>query len=156
MDVKTQHGADYSAAHLGSLLSLMRYEYTFAALDNRKVPGKVFLKEPLQLTGAEISYNCFPPGAAMPFSHQHREHEEIYLFLSGQGEFMVNEALFAIAEGSVVRVSTGGIRAYRNTGAEDLRFIVLQVKQDSLQQGTIDDGIRLPGKVGWPVVGQTA
>lgn len=143
------HGAHYSATHLGPLSDMLQYAFTVPALD-RQIRGKVFLKEPLKLTGAEISWNCFPPGAAMPFLHAHREHEEVYLFIAGEGEFMVDGKVFPVAAGSVVRVAPAGARAYRNTGSEALHFVVLQVREGSLDAGTIDDGRLVDAPLNWP------
>lgn len=144
-----ENGAHFTAVHLGPMSELGQYSFDVPAL-GRQIPGKVFLKEPLGLTGVEMSWNTFPPGAAMPFLHTHREHEEIYLFISGQGEFMVDEQVFKVGEGSVVRVSPSGVRAYRNTGSEPLHFIVLQVKEGSLSAGTIEDGVRVDQPLRWP------
>ena len=151
-DFPTQHGAQFSVGHLGPFAELLNYRFSVPALNGREVPGKVFVKDALQLTGVEMSYNCFPPGFSMPFLHAHRDNEEVYLFLSGQGEFMVDGEAFAVSEGSVVRVAPAGTRAYRNTGQQPLYFIVLQVTVNSLSAGTIDDGI-VQGKPVWPLAG---
>ena len=83
-DFPTQHGAQFSVGHLGPFAELLNYRFSVPALNGREVPGKVFVKDALQLTGVEMSYNCFPPGFSMPFLHAHRDNEEVYLFLSGQ------------------------------------------------------------------------
>lgn len=145
-----ESGANFSAGHLGPFADLMQYSFAAPALGGRQVPGKIFLKEALGLTGVEMSWNCFPPGIGMPFLHAHREHEEIYLFIAGQGEFMVDEQVFPVQEGSVVRVAPAGARAYRNTGSEPLHFIVLQVKAGSLAAATVEDGIVLQAQIRWP------
>jgi len=151
--VAAETGANFTATHLGPLDQLARYRYTIPAhlpFAGKQVRGKAFLKDVLALTGVEISMNTLPSGAGMPFLHKHREHEEVYLFLSGSGEFMVDGTVFPIAEGSVVRVATDGVRAYRNTGSTSLQFIVLQVKEGSLAVGTSDDGVALDKPVQWP------
>ena len=83
-DFPVQEGAQFSVGHLGPFDQLMHYRFSVPALGGRAVPGKVFLKDALQLTGVEVSYNCFPPGVGMPFLHAHQRHEEIYLFTSGK------------------------------------------------------------------------
>ena len=145
----TQHGAQFSVGHLGPFAELLNYRFSLPALNGREVPGKVFVKDALQLTGVEMSYNCFPPGFSMPFLHAHRDNEEVYLFLSGQGEFMVDGEAFAVSEGSVVRVAPGGSRAYRNAGEAPMYFIVLQVKHGSEPASGIADGVPM-GKPEWP------
>ena len=145
----TQHGAQFSVGHLGPFAELLNYRFSAPALNGREVPGKVFIKEALRLTGVEMSYNCFPPGFSMPFLHAHRDNEEVYLFLSGQGEFMVDDEVFAVGEGSVVRVAPGGSRAYRNAGEAPMYFIVLQVKNGSEPAGGVAEGVP-QGKPKWP------
>lgn len=43
------------------------------------------LKESLNLTGCEISANRLPAGAQVPFYHAHKQNEEVYLIISGEG-----------------------------------------------------------------------
>lgn len=144
-----ESGQHFSVGHLGSFAGLHQYSFSVPALGNKQIPGKVFLKDQIGLTGVEMSYNTFPPGVGMPFLHAHKENEEVYLVISGQGEFMVDETIFPIQEGSVVRVAPAGARAYRNTGTDALHFIVLQVKENSLSAATIEDGIVLEGAMNW-------
>ena len=79
---------------------------------------KFFLKERLDLSAMEISLNMLPPGIGMPFTHLHRENEEVYLFLSGEGEFQADGNLFPIRAGSCIRCAPEVSRAWRNTGSE--------------------------------------
>ena len=53
----------------------------------------------MSLTGAEISLNELPAGANVPFVHSHKENEEIYGILSGNGK--------AIIDGEEISLSTG-------------------------------------------------
>lgn len=144
------NGRNYSAGQLGAFADLSQYSFAVPALGGRQIPGKVFLKGQLGLSGVEMSFNTFPPGVGMPFLHAHREHEEVYLFIAGQGEFQVDGEIFPVSEGSVVCVAPNGARAYRNVGSGPLHFIVLQVRENSLDAATIEDGIPLERKVSWP------
>lgn len=139
-------GPHFTATHLGPQADLLAHRYV--APQGFEVPGKVFLRETLGATGIEISWNSFPVGSGMPFLHAHREHEEIYLFTAGTGEFQVDGKIFPVNEGSVVRIAPAGARAYRNTGNTPLHFIVLQVRPNSINGGAIEDGIPL-GAPNW-------
>lgn len=141
-------GTHFAATDLGPQAGLLAYQ--FVTPNGFAVPGKVFLRETLGATGVEISWNSFPPGAGMPFLHAHREHEEVYLFTGGEGEFQVDGEIFPVREGSAVRVSPAGARAYRNTGNTPLHFIVLQVRPNSISGGSIEDGIPLAAALNWP------
>ncbi|MBI3775327.1 MAG: cupin domain-containing protein, partial [Gammaproteobacteria bacterium] len=113
------------------------------------VKGKKFLKNDLALTGMEVSFNKFPPGAAMPFYHQHREHEELYLFLKGKGQFQIDGQIIEVKEGTAIRVAPAGVRAWRNNSGQDLYYVVIQAKANSLPKGTIEDGVVVDQKVTW-------
>jgi len=143
----TRAGTNFTAIALGPQAELLNRKYMVPG--GFEVPGKVFLREPLAASGVEISWNCFPQGAGMPFLHAHREHEEVYLFTGGEGEFQVDGEIFAVSEGSVVRVAPAGARAYRNTGSGPLYFIVLQVKPGTVTGGSIEDGIPLETPLRW-------
>jgi mannose-6-phosphate isomerase-like protein (cupin superfamily) len=112
--------------------------------------GKVFLKELLGLTGMEISFGVLLPGAAMPFHHKHRENEEVYLFLQGCGQMLIDGEVLDVCEGTAVRITPAGVRTWRNTGDELLFFVVIQAKEGTLSQWTLSDGIGVPDAVGWP------
>ena len=49
--------------------------------------GKQFLKDTVGTTGCEISFGTIEPGQAAPFFHSHKQNEEIYIILSGSGDF---------------------------------------------------------------------
>ena len=61
--------------------------------------NRIELHEKLSLTGAEISLNELPSGTNVPFVHSHKENEEIYGILSGNGK--------AIIDGEEISLSTG-------------------------------------------------
>ena len=101
--------------------------------------GKQFVKDATGATSCEISFGTLPSGAAVPFFHSHRENEENYIILSGAGKFQVNDEVFDIAEGSVVRVSTGCDRNLKCTSTEPMTYICIQAKEGSLGTYTMTD-----------------
>lgn len=104
--------------------------------------GKVFVKEALGETSCEISFGSLAPGQAVPFFHTHKANEENYIILSGHGSFQVDGDVFAVAEGSVVRVATGCDRNIRNTAeAGNLVYICIQAREGSLGGYTMTDGV---------------
>lgn len=136
---KVQSGQNYSVAHIGSLEGLEQFK-----------GGKLFLKEDLNLTGTEISLNRMAAGTETPFSHKHKQNEEIYIVVKGKGQFLVDGEMIEVQEGSVLRVATDGDRAWRADPEEDMYFICIQAKQDSLEQWTATDGILVQRPVSWP------
>ena len=101
--------------------------------------GKQFVKEATEATSCEISFGTLPSGAAVPFFHSHKANEENYIILSGAGRFQVNDEVFDIAEGSVIRVAPGCDRNLKCTSAEPMTYICIQAKNGSLEGYTMTD-----------------
>lgn len=111
--------------------------------------GKLFLKDATGATSCELSFGELESGKALPFFHAHKQNEEQYIILTGSGQFQVDDDVFAIASGSVVRVATAGKRSLRCTSKESLRYLCIQAKTDSLEQWTMDDGIIIEQEAKW-------
>lgn len=101
--------------------------------------GKEFVKEVTGATSCEISFGTLPSGTSVPFFHSHKANEENYIILSGSGKFQVNDDVFEISEGSVVRVSPGCDRNLKCTSAEPMTYICIQAKDGSLGGFTMTD-----------------
>lgn len=131
--------AHFTRFEAGPAADWPTWEFAHPAF-SRPTRGKLFLRERVRLTGMEVSLNSLPPGAAVPFLHTHRAHEELYLFLSGSGEFVVDGERFAVQPGTVVKVDPAGARSWRNSGEMPLTYVVVQAKADSVTCDTIADG----------------
>ena len=127
-----RHGENYSVGETGPMSQL---------------DAKLFVGQALGFTGMEVSLNRFEPGQEVPFVHQHRQHEEMYLFIQGRGQFQVDGETFDVEPGTIVRVLPDAKRAWRNNSGEDLLCIVIQANVDTL---TGQDGIRLEEPLTWP------
>lgn len=103
--------------------------------------GKQFVKDASGATSCEISFGSLPTGAAVPFFHSHKANEENYIILSGEGRFQVDDSVFDIAEGSIIRVATNCDRNLRCTSAEPLVYICIQAKEGSLGGYTMTDAV---------------
>lgn len=115
-------------------------KYAHASVGSLKgFEGKQFVKEATDATSCEISFGTLPTGASVPFFHSHKANEENYIILSGAGRFQVNDDVFDIAEGSVVRVSPGCDRNLKCTSAEPMVYICIQAKDGSLGGYTMTD-----------------
>jgi len=145
-------GTNFTLAQIGQSADLMRYGVRHPAL-GRSVPGKVFLKEVLDLSAMEISYGLIPAQGSLPFYHKHRQNEEVYLILSGEGQLQVDGVMLDIKEGTAIRVAPDGIRSLRNTSAMPMFYIVIQAKAGTLEQWTGTDGVGVPGDVTWSETG---
>ena len=103
----------------------------------------------LDATGGDFSFQSFAPGSETGFLHTHKTHEELYFFLSGTGEFQVDGEVFAVGEGSVVRVAPAGKRSVRNNGTEPLVMLCVQYLGATFTADDATDGVILGEKVVW-------
>lgn len=142
-------GAHWSVVHLGDPADLRRYGILHPA-SARPFLGKVFLKELLGLTGMEISFGVMPPRAAASFKHKHKENEEVYLFLRGSGQMLLDDVPVDVAPGTAVRIAPEGVRTWRSTSDEPLFYVVIQAKEGTLTQWTLTDGVGVHEPIVWP------
>ena len=145
---KLKENAYFTAVNMGNLDDLMDYSLVHP-VNKRLIEGKVFLKEATKSTGTEISFNSLPPHSEQPYFHIHRKNEETYIILKGSGFFQVDEDCFDIKEGSVIRVAPQGKRGICNSSDETMIFMVIQSKENSLEEYTTADGERLPYEPKW-------
>lgn len=140
-------GTHFSALSTGSFSQLN--DYVLPVAPGMEIQGKVFMGQTLQTTGAEISFQSFAPGKETGFLHTHQTHEELYIFVSGKGEFQVDGQVFPVGEGSVVRVAPEGKRSVRNNGTEPLIMICVQYKAQTFTTQDAADGQLLQEPVKW-------
>ena len=147
-EIKTIATAEnFSAINVGKMSELG--EYVLELAPGVKIPGKVFCGRALGTTGSEFSFQSFQPGTETGFLHTHKNHEELYFFLSGTGEFQVDGHVFPISEGSVVRVSPAGKRSVRNNGTTPLIMLCVQYKSATFTEEDATDGNILSEPVKW-------
>ena len=146
--IKTiETGANFSAADFGRLADIK--DYVLQLGPDIKIPGKVFGGQAVGATGAEFSLQVFAPGQETGFLHTHKNHEELYFFLSGQGQFQVDGDVFPVGEGSVVRVAPAGRRSVRNNGTAPLVMLCVQYRADTFGTADATDGDILAESVKW-------
>ncbi|MDD1793770.1 cupin domain-containing protein [Enterovibrio sp. ZSDZ42] len=142
-------GNNHCAVSPGRLDAIGQFTFTHEAVPF-KIEGKVFVSEALGMSGGILSLNKLAPHASMPFHHTHIEHEEIYIFIDGKGEVMIDNDRFEVEPGSVVRVAPEGVRCWRNLADEPLYYAVLQVKKgEKVIKTTIEDGRGVDRPVVW-------
>ena len=145
---KLSENINYSAVNLGTLDDLKDYSLMHP-LSKRLIEGKVFLKDVTKSTGTEISFNSLPPKSEQPYFHIHKKNEETYIVLKGFGFFQVDEDCFNIKEGSIIRIAPQGKRGICNSSNETMIYMVIQSKENSLEEYTTADGERLPVVPKW-------
>ena len=141
-------GDNFTAINLGDFNGLPEHSYLHPKLKS-EVKGKVFTGEAIRSTGTEISFQSLPPKTEIPFLHKHRNHEEIYIVLRGEGQFQVDGVSFDVKEGSMVRISPDGSRSWRNNSDNPIVMMCIQAQQGSLDCRYVADGYRSASEVNW-------
>ena len=103
--------------------------------------GKAFVKDMLGTTSVELSFGTLAPGTSVPFFHHHKQNEEVYVVLSGEGVFILDGQEESVASGSIVRVAPEVSRNTKCTGNVPLVYICIQGNGGSLEQYTMTDGV---------------
>ena len=145
---KAVRGNNFACVHAGPMTGWAQFRQ-----EPPDVPlpakGKLFLRNLLGSAGLEMSLNAVPPGKGMPFLHQHRQNDEVYVVVGGRGQFLVDGECIDVAEGSVLRLSPPAARAWRNNSDSPLYFLCLQYRADSEVQGGTLDGQKVEGQPAW-------
>ena len=108
---------------------------------NVKDEPRTELHDALKLTGAEISVNALPAGASVPFVHAHKQNEEIYAIVEGKGYAIVDGEKIELVKGDWLRVSPSAKRQFFASADEGIKYICVQVKENSLEGYTMTDAV---------------
>ncbi len=101
------------------------------------------LHNELALTGTEISINNMPAGAQVPFVHQHRNNEEVYVVLAGRGVMNIDGEDVELTAGDWLRVDAPAKRQLRAAADSPISVVCIQAKAGSLEAFTADDAVVL-------------
>lgn len=106
----------------------------------REEGARLELHDKIGLTGSEISVNTLQANASVPFVHAHRQNEEVYYIVSGNGKFVIDGEDVILNEGDFVKVSPQGKRQLF-AGDDGITYICIQTKENSLEKYTANDAI---------------
>lgn len=146
--METIKGANFAAAEAGRWLDLGRHGFVHPRAGD--VRGKLFLQKLLGMTSMEASLGILPPGSGLPFLHRHREHEELYIFVGGKGQFQVDGKTIDVREGTVVFVAPEGARSWRNNSDEPLTYVCIQAAKGTIKADATSDGAAVHQPLVWP------
>lgn len=141
-------GDNYTAVNIGDFERLSEHSLIHPKLKT-EIKGKVFVGETIHSNGTEISFQLLPPKTEIAFLHKHRNHEEIYVVIRGEGQFQVDGASFDIREGSLVRIAPAGSRTWRNNSDNPIVVMCIQAQEGSLDCQFIADGYRAEVEITW-------
>ena len=112
--------------------------YTKTSIGNE---DRIELHEKLKLTGAEVSINRLPAGAGVPFVHAHKNNEEIYGVISGEGKAMIDGEEIHLVSGDWLKIAPKAKRQFFAAEQVGISYICIQVKENSLDGFTADDAV---------------
>ena len=99
------------------------------------------LHDTLGLTGAEVSINRLPAGAGVPFVHAHKNNEEIYGVISGEGKAIIDGEEIHLVSGDWLKIAPKAKRQFFAAEQVGISYICIQVKENSLDGFTAEDAI---------------
>ena len=76
------------------------------------------------ITQCSLAEEMLPPGCSVR-PHYHRDLEEIYYVVSGNGIMTVGEKSREVSAGDAVYIPKGHCHSLKNTGAESIRLILV-------------------------------
>ena len=103
--------------------------------------GRSELNEKLCLTGAEISINQIPAGAGVPFVHSHKNNEEIYGVIAGEGKAVIDGEELSLVAGDWLKIAPVAKRQFFASDNSGITYICIQVKENSLNEFTATDAV---------------
>ncbi|MBS5708223.1 MAG: cupin domain-containing protein, partial [Ruminococcus sp.] len=88
-----------------------------------------------------ISLNELPAGANVPFVHSHKENEEIYGILSGNGKTIIDGEEISLSTGDWLKIAPAAKRQFFASDISGITYICIQVKENSLEHFTAEDAV---------------
>jgi mannose-6-phosphate isomerase-like protein (cupin superfamily) len=92
-----------------------------------------------------VDHLALPPGASDGL-HRHPGIEEIYYVLNGEGQAQVNDETAAIHKGDGVPVLLNEAHSFKNTGSQDLEFMIVGIASKKGVLETELGAMRRPGQ----------
>ena len=119
---------------------------------NIGIPGnfrREELRDRLGLTGCEVSVNTLPASEEIPFVHKHKNNEEVYLVLSGNGFIFLDGDVWPLKQGDAVKVSPPVERCLKAGDNGPLTYICVQAGEGATPEVTKEDGLITRTKAVW-------
>jgi hypothetical protein len=119
--------------------------YTKHHFDFDALPWLTSPRRQLDLQGVALGLIKLPPNQGYTFTHRHREQEEVYIVIDGQGELLVDDERLPLGRGDIIRVAPATRRALK--AAENGLFVIcagalpLGFPKHPDSRYLIDDGI---------------
>jgi hypothetical protein len=123
----------------------MTSPYTKVNFDFNDIKGLISPRKQLHLEGVAIGLIGLSSEEGYTFTHMHREQEEVYIVIEGDGVIQLDKNLLEIEKGDVIRVASYVRRALK-AGTDGLKVICaggipMGYPKNPHARYLIDDGI---------------
>jgi mannose-6-phosphate isomerase-like protein (cupin superfamily) len=83
-----------------------------------------FARSDLDAEQSGLSYQRLAPGVRMPFGHRHKQEEEVYVVVGGNGRIKLGDEIVDLEQWDAVRIAPGTMRCLEGgpDGAEIVVF----------------------------------
>ena len=98
-----------------------------------------FGRRPLESEIVAVSRETLAPGFRVPFGHQHRVQEEIYVVLRGSGRIKIDDEILDLRQGDVVRLGRGVWALHRGV-TEGLQYLAVGAPVSDEDDSEIEQG----------------
>jgi mannose-6-phosphate isomerase-like protein (cupin superfamily) len=118
--------SDYAVLEIGGLDRWREHLGGFRPDTTRQGRRVLDHELPMQYIGATV--NVLEPGEEAGYWHTHSEIEELYVFLSGQGQLALDDDIVNVGPGTTVRVGQDVWRTWRSLpdSVEPLRWLCIR------------------------------
>jgi hypothetical protein len=87
--------------------------YTKCHFDFTNLPWLTSPRRQLELHSVALGIISLPPNEGYTFTHSHRQQEEVYIVVEGDGQILIDGELIELQRGDAVRVSPNSKRALK-------------------------------------------
>jgi mannose-6-phosphate isomerase-like protein (cupin superfamily) len=97
-------------------------------------------REPLEASRTGLTHFRLRPGKRSPFNHRHREAEEVYVILSGDGRVKLGDEILPVEALDAIRIAPEVPRAFE-AGPGGLEFIAFGAHHEVDGEPVEDDWV---------------
>ncbi len=112
------------------------YEYYGGFRPDTSRNGRRVIDHELKMQYIGMTINAMKPGESATYWHDHSDVEELYVFISGQGQMGLDDEVVEVKAGSMVRVGQGVMRTWRARPDSDgeLRWMCIRAGSTELTE----------------------
>ena len=130
--------SDYQVVHVGAPSQWREHYGGFRPETSRD--GRRVVDHEIKNQFIGLTVNALEPGEDAGYWHTHSEIEELYVFISGQGQMGLDDDLVEVTAGTIVRVGQNVLRTWRAKpeSGEQLQWLCIRAGGGELPEFPTD------------------